>query len=137
MEQTRRLIVCVWIAIGVQVVGQLIDVRWHATHDEFEGGVEQLQAHWLLWLGAILTLVVAYLGTRALSSSWYSGYSLLLIATVFYVLASVWHFFEHLNLRDPALPHVSIALGKVGMIVGAISASIISRPTATHESAPT
>jgi hypothetical protein len=137
MEQTRRLIVWVWIAIGVQVVGQLIDVRWHATHDEFEGGVEQLQAHWLLWLGAILTLVVAYLGTRALSSSWYSGYSLLLIATVFYVLASVWHFFEHLNLRDPAPPHVLIALGKVGMIVGAISASIVSRPTATHESAPT
>ncbi len=129
MEQARRLVVWVWVAIGVQLVGQLIDVRWHATHDEFEGGVEQLQAHWLLWLGAILTLVVAYLGTRALSSPWYWGYSLLLIATVFYVLASVWHFFEHLNLRDPALPHVLIAIGKSGMVAGAISATIVSRRT--------
>lgn len=139
LDTTRRrqLVTWTWTAIGVQVVGQLVDFRWHATHDEFEGGMEQLQAHWLLWAGAILTLVVAYLATRALSSPWYAGYRLLLVATIFYLLASMWHFFEHLNLQDPDLPHVLIAVGKLGMIAGAISATIVSRRSATQETGPT
>jgi hypothetical protein len=51
-----------WGAFAVQVVGRLLDFWWHATHDEFETGGDQLQAHWLVWIGTILVLIV---GVRA------------------------------------------------------------------------
>jgi hypothetical protein len=41
----RRLLTGLWAGIVVSIAGRLLDLRWHATHDEFETEVlEQLQA---------------------------------------------------------------------------------------------
>jgi hypothetical protein len=109
---SRWLLAGVWTGIALQVVGQVIDLRWHATHPGFERATDQLQAHWLIWLGALLTLLAAAVGTKRVPSSWFSGYRLLLLAGVGYALSSAWHFWEHANLRDPAAPHVLVAIGK-------------------------
>jgi hypothetical protein len=82
----------------------VIDLRWHAIHPGFERAADQLQAHWLIWLGVLVTLAAAAVGARRVLSSWYSGYRLLLLASVAYALSSAWHFWEHANLRDPVAP---------------------------------
>ena len=48
--RARTALQLLWATLIVQVAGRLIDARWHATHDEFEGASQQLQAHWLIWL---------------------------------------------------------------------------------------
>jgi hypothetical protein len=58
----RSSLQLLWGAFAVQVAGRLLDFWWHATHDEFETGGDQLQAHWLVWIGTILVLIV---GVRA------------------------------------------------------------------------
>lgn len=124
---SRLLLAGVWTGIALQVVGQVIDLRWHATHPGFERAADQLQAHWLIWLGVLLTLVAAAVGAGRVPSSWYGGYRLLLLAGVAYALSSAWHFWEHANLRDPAAPHVLVALGKAAIVAGAVSATVVSR----------
>ena len=51
----------------------------------------------------------------------------LLLAGVAYALSSAWHFWEHAQLRDPAAPHVLVALGKAAIVAGAVSATVVSR----------
>lgn len=131
-DQRRPLLVALWTAIFVQVAGQVLDLRWHAAHDEFESASDQVQAHWLIWAGAALTLVVAILGARDVPSRWYTGYRLLLLATLFYIASAGWHFGEHYNLRDPALPHVLLGIGKAAMLAGAISATLVTRKRTMH-----
>jgi hypothetical protein len=104
-----------------------MDLRWHATHPGFERAADQLQAHWLIWLGVLATLVVATVGASRVPSSWYSGYRLLLLAGVVYALSSGWHFWEHAQLRDSVAPHVLVAIGKAAIPAGAISATVVSR----------
>jgi hypothetical protein len=124
---SRRLLAGVWTGIALQAAGQVIDLRWHATHPGFERAADQLQAHWLIWLGVLLTLLVAAVGASRVPSSWSSGYRLLLLAGVAYALSSAWHFWEHANLRDPAAPHVLVAIGKAAILAGAVSATVVSR----------
>jgi hypothetical protein len=75
----------------------------------------------------LLTLLVAAVGARQVPTSWSTGHRLLLLAGVAYALSSAWHFWEHANLRDPAAPHVLVAIGKAAILAGAISATIVSR----------
>jgi hypothetical protein len=124
---TSRLLAGVWTGIALQVAGQVIDLRWHATYPGFERAADQLQAHWLIWLAVLVTLVVAAVGARQVPSGWSSGYRLLLLAAVGYGLSSAWHFWEHANLRDPVAPHVLVALGKAAILAGAVSATVVSR----------
>jgi hypothetical protein len=123
----RLLLAGVWTGIALQVAGQVIDLRWHATHLGFERASDQLQAHWLIWLGVLVTLVAAAVGAGRVPSSWSSGYRLLLLAGVAYALSSAWHFWEHANLRDPVAPHVLVAIGKAAILAGAVSATIVAR----------
>jgi hypothetical protein len=92
-----------------------------------ERAADQVQAHWLIWLGVLVTLVVAAVGASRVPSSWHSGYRLLLLAGVAYALSSGWHFWEHAQLRDPVAPHVLVAIGKAAILAGAISATVVSR----------
>jgi hypothetical protein len=124
---TSRLLAGVWTGIALQVVGQVIDLRWHATHPGFERATDQLQAHWLIWLGVLITLVAAAVGARQVPTSWSTGYRLLLLAGVVYALSSGWHFWEYYQLRDPVAPHVLVAIGKAAILAGAVSATIVSR----------
>jgi hypothetical protein len=124
---TSRLLAGVWTGIALQLAGQVVDLRWHATHPGFERASDQLQAHWLIWLGVAITLVAAAVGARQVPTSWSGGYRLLLLAGVAYALSSAWHFWEHAQLRDPAAPHVLVAVGKAAILAGAISATIVAR----------
>jgi hypothetical protein len=47
-------------------------------------------------------------------------------AAIAYALSSAWHFWEHLQLRDPAAPHVLVATGKAAILAGAVSATVVT-----------
>jgi hypothetical protein len=123
-----------WIAVAVQLAGRLLDLRWHLTHDEFEGTSQQLEAHWLLWLGVLVTIAVgvwAVLRPERLVG--YHGYLLTVAAGLLYVPVAVWHFIAHANGEDPELAHVLVGVGGVGMVIGAVLATLLvrrSRPAA-------
>jgi hypothetical protein len=110
------------VVIALQVAGRLLDLRWHATHTEFEGLAEQMEAHWLIWLGVVATVVVAVKavigGQRPRGLA---GYSLILASAALYVPVAVWHFIAHANRTDPELAHVLLAIGQVGMLAGALA----------------
>jgi hypothetical protein len=123
----RPYLLAAWIGIAVQIGGRILDARWHATHDEFEAASQQLEAHWLLWLGVLVTLVAAGLALARLTAEERPGFSLLFGFTAIYVAISVWHFIEHANHNDPTLPHVLLAIGAIGMLVGVVLATLRAR----------
>jgi hypothetical protein len=51
-----RLAAALWIGFGASIAGRLLDLQWHVTHDEFETAGDQVRAHWLAWLGAVVLL---------------------------------------------------------------------------------
>jgi apolipoprotein N-acyltransferase len=110
-----------WVAIGVQLAGRLLDLRWHLANDEFEGATQQLEAHWLLWLGVVGMVAVALAALRSPAGDAERGgwYALLASAAV-YIGVAVWHFIEHANGADPELAHVLLAITAVLMILAAI-----------------
>lgn len=58
------------------VAGQLVDLRWHAAHGHrFETAADQLGAHWLIWLGVLVLLIVAVVGARSVPSRWFVGFA--------------------------------------------------------------
>jgi hypothetical protein len=115
-----------WIAVAVQLAGRLLDLRWHLTHDEFEGTSEQLEAHWLLWLGVLATIAVAaVVSSDSERPAGWSGYLITLFSGCLYVPVAVWHFIEHANGADPELAHVLLAVAGIGMVVGAILATVV------------
>jgi hypothetical protein len=110
----------IWIGIAVQVAGRALDGWWHVTHDEFEGGIEQLQAHWLAWIGVLITLAAAGVAMRRLEATERGiGYPLVFSGALLYVAVAIWHFLEHVAHNDPALPHVLLVVTTAMMIVGA------------------
>lgn len=116
-----------WIGIVLHLFGDLVDLRWHSAHDvetAFESYGNQLEAHWLLWIGAAVTMVVAFLALRTGAGN--RGYGLVLAMALLYAAGSVWHGWEHAHARDPALPHVLLAISKVGMVAGAVWARAVN-----------
>lgn len=130
VTRARRLTPLGWLWIGIvlHLLGDLVDLRWHSTHDvetAFESYGSQLEAHWLLWIGAAVTIVVAVLALR--SGMGNRGYALVLAMALLYAGASVWHGWEHAHARDPDLPHLLLAISKAGMVAGALWATLIAR----------
>jgi hypothetical protein len=120
MAQRPRLLQLLALAAVVQIAGRGLDGWWHATHDEFEAARQQLQAHWLLWLGVLGTLAVCAVAVRRLAPGdrTLSGFRVALYSGLLYAPVAVWHFIEHANHRDPELPHVLLAAGQIGMLLG-------------------
>jgi hypothetical protein len=115
-----------WVAVAVQLAGRLLDLRWHLTHDEFEGTSQQLEAHWLLWLGVLATIAVAAVASvRMERPAARPGYLLTLLSGGLYVPVAIWHFIEHANGSDPELAHVLLAVGGIGMVAGAVLATAL------------
>jgi len=117
-------------AAGVTVIvaGIALDLRWHDTHDEFEGASEQLEAHWLLRLGLNGVLGAMLLARRTLSApEWNVGFTLVLAAVVAEFGVHVWHFIAHANEVDPELAHVLLTVGNVLIVSGAILAFLLAR----------
>jgi hypothetical protein len=125
---TGRLFIGAWAGILMLMAGQVVDLRWHAANSRrFERASDQLGAHWLIWLGVLVLLVVAVVGARRVLSRWYLGFRLLLLAVACHLLVDGWHFWEHYNLHDPVVPHVLLAILKGVMLAAVVSAT----PTTT------
>jgi hypothetical protein len=110
------------------IAGIALDLRWHDTHEEFEGTSQQLEAHWLLWIGLVAILAATLLAFRRLSpEEWNLGWTVVLVAAFGEVGVHVWHFVAHANEVDPELAHVLLAIGDVLIVSGAILAFVLSR----------
>jgi hypothetical protein len=116
------------VAAVVQVAGRGLDGYWHANNDEFEGAAQQLEAHWLIWLGVLATLAICLVAIRQLDRTdrGLLGYRITLFSGVLYSGVAVWHFVEHANHNDPELAHVLLAIGQVGMLVGLVLVFVLS-----------
>ena len=121
----ERPLAALWLAMAVMILGRLLDLQWHATHDEFEGTSQQFEAHWLLWIGVLMVLAVAAIGVRDGVGG--MGYRVVLLSTILYVPLSIWHFIEHANGADPELAHVLLGIANLCMVAGAIVAVIETR----------
>lgn len=123
-----RTLQFLWAAVAVQLLGRLLDLRWHLTNDEFEGTAQQFEAHWLLWLGVIATIAIAAVGWRSSETSAVrSGYAAVVVTGLAYSGVAIWHFIEHANGADPELAHVLLAVAQVAMIVAAIAVTLATR----------
>ncbi len=123
-----RLLQLLAVAAVIQIAGRALDGRWHATHDEFEGASQQLEAHWLIWLGVLATLAICVIALHWLDPDdrGLLGYRVTLISGLVYTPVAVWHFIEHANQNDPEIAHVFLALGQAGMLAGIVLVIILS-----------
>jgi hypothetical protein len=122
VAEENRLFRVLLIAFAVQVAGRLLDFWWHASHDEFETGVDQIRAHWLVWSGTILVLLVT---VRALRSTEIAarerlGYQMALVGNGVYVPIAIIHFIQHLNLEEVDWAHIGLAITNVVAFVGVL-----------------
>ncbi|MDQ4041258.1 MAG: hypothetical protein M3141_05865, partial [Actinomycetota bacterium] len=107
-------------ATVVAIAGRLLDARWHATHDEFEGASEQLEAHWLAWLGVAGMVGAAAYALRREGRR--VGYVLVLLGGAVYATVGTWHFIAHANGEDPEVAHVFLALANLLLLSGVVVA---------------
>jgi hypothetical protein len=111
------------LAFGVAafIAGRLLDARWHAGHDEFETGADQIQAHWLVWLGTLLTLAAAIQGVGERPSP---GYSIALAGALGYGVVAAWHFYEHTERREVDVTHLLLVVTNLVILTGAVCVAI-------------
>jgi hypothetical protein len=123
----RRWLLVTAAGVTAFVAGIALDLRWHATHDEFEGASEQLEAHWLLWLGLVVVLVAMLLARQALGAyEWNAGLTVVLVAALAEIAVHAWHFVAHANEVDPEVAHTLLTVGNVLVISGAIFAFVLA-----------
>jgi low temperature requirement protein LtrA len=124
----RRYLQRIWIGIAIQIVGRIRDGIWHAQNSEFGATAQQIEAHWILWIGIVVTLVAAGLAFLRLSPAERNvGYVTILAGGALYVPVAIWHFIEHANYNDPELAHYLLGVGQLAMIAGAAMALVLAR----------
>jgi hypothetical protein len=119
---------------GVMLAGELVDLRWHLTHDGFETGGDQLRAHWLTWLGALVAMAAALAGAWTDADN--GGFRLVAGFGLGYAGLAVWHFVAHVKKSDPAVAHVLIASSKVGIVGAAVVAAVKARKRSARGRSP-
>lgn len=120
-EASSRLLPALLVGFGAQIAGRLVDLRWHLTHEEFEGAVEQLQAHWLIWLTTAFVIGVAVVGVRDVDDPGQRrGYLIVLVANLAYGVMAVIHFFQHLNRLEVDWAHLLLAITSIAAAVGVL-----------------
>ena len=124
----RTTLHLLWAAFAVQVAGRLLDLWWHATHEGFETGRDQLQAHWLVWLGTILVLVVAGRALMAgMKGSVRVGYLAVVAANAAYIPIAVAHFLQHLDHREVDWAHAGLGITNLVAAGGVLYVAYASR----------
>lgn len=133
----QRLATAPWLlALGVVVfiAGRLLDAWWHAGDDEFETGADQLQAHWLVWLGALLVFAAAVQGVRERLSA---GYLVALSGALGYAVVAAWHFYEHTEHREVDVTHLLLVVANLVILVGVVWVAIDgARHSSARRSSP-
>jgi hypothetical protein len=128
MTAMPRQLEALWVAVLVQVLGRISDGIWHLNHADFEGAADQLEAHFVVWTGMLMTLAVATWALRTDRAPDRSvGYLVTLVAAVLYVPVSVWHFIGHANGEELDVAHVLLGITQAATIVGALIATFRSR----------
>ena len=134
----RRHLWPLWGAFAIQVAGRLLDFWWHATHDEFETGGDQLQAHWLVWIGTILVLVVGIGALRAgVNGTERKGYLTVIAANALYVPIAVAHFIQHMNRQEVDWAHAGLGITNLVAALGVLYVSYVSREGQGEATTPT
>lgn len=120
-ERTQGFFRLLMIGFVAQIAGRLVDLQWHTTHEEFEGGVEQLQAHWLIWIATLFITGVAGLGSRQTADqSQRRAYLVVLLANLAYGVVAVIHFFQHLNQPEVDWTHILLAVTNIVAVAGVL-----------------
>jgi hypothetical protein len=130
-----RVATFLWVGLVVLIVGIVWDQRWHATHDvnsEFASLGAQTRAHWILWVGVVLSVVAAYLARNLVSEGWRNSCYLVVAGGLMYGVVSVWHSWEHARGHDPSIPHVLLVVALIVMFGGGVG-TILTRKSATKE----
>jgi TRAP-type C4-dicarboxylate transport system permease large subunit len=123
----RLLLAGAWLTVLLVAAGNLVDLRWHAQHRNAEGVAELVAAHWLIWVGLLLVIIVAAVGAGRMPSHWYAGWRLLLVAALAYAAFEMAHLVSHARAHDSMVIHVLLQVGKAGLLAGAVSASTVVR----------
>ena len=126
-SNSRPSLQLLWGAFSVQVAGRLLDFWWHATHDEFETGGDQLQAHWLVWIGTVLVLGVGVSALRAgVTGPERAGYVTVVVANALYVPIAVAHFIQHMNREEVDWAHAGLGITNVVAALGVLYVAYVS-----------
>jgi hypothetical protein len=125
MVAARRPIAVLAAGAALFALGIVIDLAWHATHEEFETAADQALAHAVLWLGVLVLLTAAVMALSAGTRN--RGWVVVLAGATLDAGVHVWHFWEHLRHRDPNLPHVLLVLADVVIVAGVIWVALARR----------
>jgi drug/metabolite transporter (DMT)-like permease len=123
----RRLLYALWAGVAIQLAGGAVDGIWHAGHDGFESASDQLEAHWLIWVGMFAAVAVSALGVTRERSRVRLGYWIVLASSGGYIAVAIWHFLEHAAHRDAAPAHILLALTWAAVVLGAYAFTFASR----------
>ena len=110
------------VGLAGQIAGRLVDLRWHATHEEVAGGVEHQQAHWLIWIATLFVIIVAARAIRGneVARTTKSAYRVVLGVNLAYAVVAVIHFFQHLNHLEVDWAHLLLSVTSVAGAAGVV-----------------
>jgi hypothetical protein len=116
--KAKRVLLGLWISLGIQLLGQIVDVKWHAAHgSHFRSASEQVQAHWVTWLGIAVMLAVSAAAVRSGRPQASRGFLVALVGSGFLALAQAWNFWEHAHGRPAELAHVIMVVSRLAILV--------------------
>lgn len=124
----KRLLAVLWAGIAIQIAGRALDGIWHANNEGFESASDQLQAHWLLWLGVATTLAGSAVAISRVGEA-RRGWAAVFAASAAYLAAALWHFLEHAASNDPAAAHILLGILWVALLIAAVVTTLDWRRT--------
>ena len=108
----------------LQVVGELWDPRWHATHPaQLERGADLLAAHGIVYAGMLVLLVGAALGVLATDArpSW--PVLAVLAGSLAEASGALLDGWRHTQGSESSLGHLLLYAGLLVAIIGLVAAS--------------
>jgi hypothetical protein len=104
-----------WGGVGLILVGEFVDLAWHASHGEFTSGWDVVRGHWVSWLGLAVIVGVCLVALRRDSKA-RRGYLSVLAVSGVYTYGSVLNFWGHSHGGDTFVAHVFLFGSKVGIL---------------------
>jgi len=124
-RQARTLI---WVALGVQLAGVIVDIVWHAAHSDFQARtVEQMAVH----LGTIHIPIYVGVLCVLLATSWAlvdqarrppigTAFPAAFVGALVSTIGETWHAYMHLQLDTHRAPIAGI-VSFVGFLIVAVA----------------
>jgi hypothetical protein len=112
----RRRLWAFWAGVAMILVGDFIDLAWHARHGEFKQASDVLHGHWLSWLGLVIVIAVCVAAVRGDHDKSRPGFRWALVASLFYAYGSLWNFWGHVHGTQTFFAHVVLGVSKVAIL---------------------